>query len=197
MHAHMMSRIRTFDIRAMERRIIVGSRFFTLIAVFSTLLGSVLMFMLGLYNVYEAFRYGLEQASEMGPYGTTAVIRTIEGLDRFLIAIVLLYFAYGVYSLFIHPEETEEELALPAWLRVKQIGQLKQVVAELIVVILFVLFLRVALQSFRDPNMTLDWHQIGTLALLPICTVLLAAALRLLELHPKPRRVSAARNEKA
>lgn len=181
------------DLRAFERRIVVSSRFFTLFAVFGSLAGSILMFSLGLYNVYEAFRYGLQGTDEAGPFGTSAVIRIIEGLDRFLIAIVLLYFAYGVYSLFIHPEESEEELALPKWLRVKQIGQLKQVVAEVIIVILFVLFLRVALQSFQDPNVELSWLQVATFALLPVCTTLLALALRLVELHPKPPRSSAVR----
>lgn len=187
----MAKRRPTRDLRAIERRIVVSSRFFTLFAVFGTLAGSVLMFALGLFNVYEAFRYGLQGAEATGPFGTAAVIRIIEGLDRFLIAIVLLYFAYGVYSLFIHPDESEEELALPQWLRVKQIGQLKQVVAEVIIVILFVLFLRVALQTFRDPNVALSWIQVATFSLLPFCTALLALALRLVELHPKPPRNSA------
>lgn len=175
------------NLRNIERRIIVSSRFFTVLAVVGSLAASVLMFFLGLFNIYEAFRYGLNKGPEgNAPFGTEAVISVIEGLDRFLIAIVLLYFAYGVYSLFIHPEEAEEELALPAWLRVRQIGQLKQVVAEVIIVVLFVLFLRVALQSFQEPNVEMSLAQIGTLALLPISTMLLALALRLVELHPKP-----------
>jgi uncharacterized membrane protein YqhA len=105
-----------------------------------------------------------------------------------LIAIVLLYFAYGVYSLSIHPEQHESELALPAWLRVQQIGQLKQVVAEVIIVVLLVLFLRVALEAYQTPNASMSWLQIATLLLLPVCTMLLALALRLVELHPKPAR---------
>jgi uncharacterized membrane protein YqhA len=178
-------------LRTFERRIAVGSRFFTLPAVLGSLAGSVLMFFLGLYNIYEAFRFfGVDESGsqDRAPFGTSAVISVIEGLDRFLIAIVLLYFAYGVYSLFIHPEQAEEELALPAWLRVKQIGQLKQVVAEVIIVVLFVLFLRVALQTFRNPNVELNLLQICTFMLLPVGTLLLALALRLVELHPKPAR---------
>jgi uncharacterized membrane protein YqhA len=120
--------------------------------------------------------------------GSASVISIIEGLDRFLIAIVLLYFSYGVYSLFIHPEQHETELALPAWLRVQQIGQLKQVVAEVIIVVLFVLFLRVALEAYQGPDISLSWLKIAGLLLLPLCTALLALALRLVELHPKPTR---------
>lgn len=176
------------ELKRIERRIVVGSRFFTLFAVFGTLSSSVLMFFLGLFNVYEAFRRGLTATEETAPFGTRAVISVIEGLDRFLIAIVLLYFAFGVYSLFIHPEKPEEELALPKWLQVKQIGQLKQVVAEVIIIILFVLFLRVALQTFQDPNQPLTWLALAKLTILPVCTLLLALALRLVELHPKPQR---------
>jgi uncharacterized membrane protein YqhA len=155
------------------------------------------MFLLGVYDILMAFINGLSHpigdASEGSP-GALAVIKVIEGLDRFLIAIVLLYFAYGVYSLFIRPEQAlqggREELALPSWLRVKEIGQLKQVVAEVIIVILFVLFLRVALQLFQSENMILNWKEIITLLTLPVCTVLLAIALRVVELHPKPTRPS-------
>jgi uncharacterized membrane protein YqhA len=178
-------------IRGLERRAIVSSRFLALAAVLGSLAGSILMFFLGLVNIYLAFRHGLSDRTPDTEevFGTAAVISVIEGLDRFLIAIVLLYFSYGVYSLFIHPEESEEELALPAWLRVSQIGQLKQVVAELIVVVLFVLFLRQAMQAFASATSAFTWPQIATLLVLPISTLMLAIALKLVELHPKQRRI--------
>jgi uncharacterized membrane protein YqhA len=177
-------------VRRIERYIVVGSRFLTLPAVVGSLLGSILMFYQGLYNIYEAYAlvWTGAQADVPVPQGTASVISVIESLDRFLIAIVLLYFAYGVYSLFIHPEEEETELALPAWLRVGQIGQLKQVVAEVIIVVLLVLFLRVALEAFQGPRVEMSWQQIAAFVLLPTCTALLALSLRLVQLHPKPPR---------
>ena len=177
------------NLRKIERRIVVGSRFFTVLGVVGSLAAAGLMFSLGLFNIYDAFQTGLvDPVGDNSPFGTGAVISVIEGLDRFLIGIVLLYFSYGVYSLFIHPAEAEEKLALPAWLRVRQIGQLKQVVAEVIIVILFVLFLRVALETFRQPNVVMSVEQIATFALLPTCTLLLALSLRLVQLHPKPEK---------
>ena len=179
--------------RKTERYILLGSRFLTVAAVVGSLASSVLMFCLGLYDIFLAFERGLKAPTdglaEISP-GALSVINVIEGLDRFLIGIVLLYFAYGVYSLFIRPEEVlkevKEELALPVWMRVTEVGQLKQVVAELIVVIIFVLFLRVALQLFQSSDLTLNWQQIFTLLLLPACTALLGLSLKLIELHPKP-----------
>lgn len=185
------------DFHRFEGRVIVGSRFMTMIAVLGSLAGSLLMFGLGMVNIFDAFVYAfagpsaaeVEGAEDISTLGQSlAIISVIEGLDRFLIAIVLLYFSYGVYSLFIHPEEREEDLKLPAWLRIKKIGQLKQVVAEVIIVVLFVLFLRVALRVFQTPNLTLSWAQMGTIALLPFCTLMLGIALRLVQLHPKPGR---------
>jgi uncharacterized membrane protein YqhA len=178
--------------KEIERIVVLSSRYLTTMAVLGSLASSVLMFFLGLYEIFMAFDHGLStgvsETNKSSP-GALAVINVIEGLDRFLIAIVLLYFAYGVYSLFIRPEqaleESRKELALPSWLRVKTIGQLKQVVAEVIIIILFVLFLRVALQFFQPSDVTLSWRQIATLLLLPVCTMLLGLALRLVELHPK------------
>lgn len=175
------------DLRDLERKIVVSSRYLTVLAVIGSLAGSVLMFFLGLYNIYLAFAGGLHvPLNEEESFGAQAVIRVIEALDRFLIAIVLLYFAYGVYTLFLHPEKAEEDLALPDWLKVRQIGQLKQVVAEVIIVILLVLFLRLALQAFTSENTTLDLMQIATLLVLPVSVLFLAVALWLVQLHPKP-----------
>ncbi|MGE3987898.1 YqhA family protein [Pseudorhodoplanes sp.] len=181
------------DIKNLEKRVVVSSRFLSIVAVLGTLAGSMLMFVLGAINIYAAFRFGFTDEHGDDVFGTRAVINVIEGLDRFLIAIVLLYFSYGVYSLFIHPEEGEEELSLPGWLRVTQIGQLKQVVAELIVIILFVLFLRQALETFSAPNDSLTMNALVSLMVLPVSTLLLALALRLLELHPKTGQQSASK----
>ncbi len=181
-------------LRKVERSIVLGSRYSSIMAVLGSLVSSILMFFLGLYDIYLAFMQGIslpKEATEGSP-NSLAVIKVIEGLDRFLIAIVLLYFAYGVYSLFIRPDEgareKRDELALPSWLKVKEVGQLKQVVAEVIIVIIFVLFLRVALQAFQKSNLIMSWQQIGTLLVLPICATLLALALKLVELHPKKNR---------
>ncbi|MEE4376469.1 MAG: YqhA family protein [Candidatus Competibacteraceae bacterium] len=179
------------NLRNIERNIIFATRYLTMLAVIGSLAGSLLMFVLGLKNIYQALRYWVPSETakhlQVAPEAAS-IISVIEGLDRFLIAIVLLYFSYGVYSLFIRPDEPEPNLSLPAWLRVKQIGQLKQVVAEVIIVILFVLFLRLALQAFHNPDVLMSWQQIATLLVIPVCTTLLAVALRLVKLHPKSTR---------
>lgn len=186
------------NLRRTERRIVAGTRYFTMIAVAGSLAGSLLMFFLGLVSTYDAFRSVIMYSPDDGNvFGAAAMIGVTGSLDLFLVAIVLLYFAYGVYSLFIHPEQGEEELALPAWLRVTQIGQLKQVVAEMIIVILFVLFLRQALQVFSAVDTPLTWRGVASLAIVPFSTLLLGIALRLVELHPKPLKPAIKSDEQA
>ncbi|MEX2641997.1 MAG: YqhA family protein [Acetobacterales bacterium] len=175
----------------MERIVVRGSRYLTLLAVVGSLAGALLMFCIGLLNILAAYMLWLpggEAEMELGEQEASAVISVIEGLDRFLIAIVLLYFAYGVYSLFIRPDHAESELSLPQWLNVRQVGQLKQVVAEVIIVVLFVQFLRLALGAFQGGSLPQEWSRLAALLVLPVATLLLSTALRLLELHPKPSR---------
>lgn len=178
-----------------ERKMIVLTKYSALAAVLGSLAGALLMFLLGVLSIYDAYEAWLpwsEQAGAELARSAFAVIQVIEALDRFLIAIVLLYFGYGVYSLFIRTEIPEKVLGLPPLLRVRQIGQLKQVVAEVIIVVLFVLFLRTALQTFQRTD-GMNWEQAIVLLVLPICTALLALALKLAELHPKPVQSAEAR----
>jgi uncharacterized membrane protein YqhA len=179
------------SVRGIERQLILVSRFLTGTAALGSLAGAVLMFMLGLVNIFDAYAVwfpGHQADSPKVPPSTAAMIMVIEALDRFLIAIVLLYFGYGIYSLFIRPESGERDPALPSLLRVRQIGQLKQVVAEVIIVILFVLFLRNALEAFQGPATVMSWEALATFLALPVSAILLSCALWFVELHPKPTR---------
>jgi len=121
------------------------------------------------------------------------VISLMVALDNFLIGVVLLFFAYGVYGLFVRPDFNSRDLGLPEWMHVEQIGQLKQTIAEVIIVVLFVLFLRIALQTFQSGAEAPSLIRIGWFLMLPLSILMLAGGLRLVELHPKPRRIGPAK----
>ncbi len=177
--------------RWIENQVVNGARLLTLLSVVGSLAGALLMFVLGVMRIVDAYRAWIPSIDRRETHVSSdaaAIISVIEALDRFLIAIVLLYFAYGVYALFIRRRPEPKTIPLTQRLRIESIGQLKQVVAEVILVVLFVLFLRVSLQIYADPDAALTWAQIATVGLLPLSIVLLAGALRLLELHPKPSR---------
>src|SRR5690606_19576878 len=172
----------------LERRILWATRLLTLAAVVASIAGALLMFYLGVANTIEAFRIALTGAPGTGaglPDDEATVIALMDALDRFLIGMVLLFFGYGVYGLFIRPDLRARDIGLPDWIHVERIGQLKQTLAEVIIVVLFVLFLRVALQTFHAGGAAMTWTGMGRFLMLPVAIVLLAAGLRLVQLHPK------------
>lgn len=173
--------------RETERRAVVASRGITIFAVVASIAGALLTTWLGLVATFEAFASQVSHGEGRLPAEELAIYYLVSALDRFLLAIVLLYFGYGVYALFLHPRASAAELGLPRWLRVESIGQLKQTLAEVILVVLFVLFMRVALETFVG-GAGLTPEQLPGFLALPLATLLLAAALKLAELHPKPRQ---------
>lgn len=171
-----------------EKIVFKTIQFATLAAIFASWLGAILMFALGMMTTYDALAAivfnELDPSGDL-PRDEATVIYLIEALDRFLIAVVLIYFGFGLYGLFIRPDQSPSEIGLPDWLHVDSIGELKQTVAEVIIVILFVLFLSVALKTFHTDLDEITTSTVLRLLLLPVSILLLAAALRLAELHPK------------
>jgi uncharacterized membrane protein YqhA len=170
-----------------ERKVAVAARLITFLAVFASSLGAFLMIGIGLKETVVAARTLLLGTDTALPSGDATAVHLVSALDRFLMGVVLLYFAFGVYLLFIRPDRRPEELGIPSWLQVDGIGQLKQTLAEVIIVILFVLFLRVALESYIAQGPDMSWPAVLKLLTLPVAIFLLSAALKLAELHPKTR----------
>lgn len=176
------------NLRTIERKLAIAARMTTFFAVVASSAGASLMIIIGLRETMEAILAQLEPGGSTLPAADATAIHLISSLDRFLMAIVLLYFAYGIYGLFVRPGESARDLGVPQWLTVEGIGQLKQTLAEVIVVVLFVLFLRVALETFIAQGPDLTWLAVARLLVLPVAIFLLSAALKLAELHPKPRQ---------
>ena len=178
-----------------ERRMAVAARLATFVAVLASSVGAMLMIGIGVSETVMAARTLAAPTQEGLPRGDATAVHLISALDRFLMAVVLLYFAFGVYLLFVRPDRRPEEVGIPQWLQVEGIGQLKQTLAEVIIVILFVLFLRVALESYITQGPDLAWPAVLKLLTLPVAIFLLSAALKLAELHPKKYEPPAPKRE--
>lgn len=102
-----------------------------------------------------------------------ATIELLECLDDFLVGLAFLYFAYGIYSLFI--QLGRKDPTMPRWLRVSSIGSLKKTLLEVLVVLLTVVFVKGLLErlSFRG----LEW----TYLVIPLSILAIAASTRLLQ----------------
>lgn len=162
-------------------------RYVSWVAIVSSLLGSILMFISGAMKTYHAFHYAfvirffgdmppgrLENLSTPADVATVYIVKSI---DAFLIALVLFIFAYGVYWIFI-AEGTESNKNDPLKsIRISTIGDLKNILAEVIIVILFVLFLEVELINAFNPR----WE----ILILPISILLLSVSVKFLDLRHK------------
>lgn len=156
-------------------------RYMSLAAVIASLFGAALMCFIGIAKTVRAFAAYINQGVD--PNSTLslkaanfAVAYLIQAVDAFLIALVFLLFSCGVYTLFIRKIDMAE-FGVLSWINIANISQLKNILAELIIIILFVKFLEAALLNLT----ALSWEML----ILPISTLLLALALKFLELKKK------------
>lgn len=160
-------------------RVIAQTRFVSSLAVLSSLAGALLMFWIGTVNTVKAFAIAFE-LTEAIPTGTRvdtdeiAAIQLLESLDNFLVGLAFLYFAYGIYSLFISYNREPEDV--PGWLQVRSIGTLKKSLLEVLVVLLSVAFVKGLFE--RLSYSTLGWE----LLVVPLSIVAIALSTRLMKL---------------
>ncbi len=169
------------------------TRFMSVLAVLSSLVGALLMFWIGTTNTVKTVLLVI-QAEESVVEGSRvssselATIELLECLDDFLVGLAFLYFAYGTYSLFIQLKQRDTDP--DAWLQFGGISTLKKTLLEVLVVLLAVVFVKGLLErlSFRG----LEW----TYLVIPLSILALAASTRLLQFEdasepkasePKPK----------
>jgi uncharacterized membrane protein YqhA len=135
------------------------SRFVSVVAVVFGAIAAVTMFLIGAVTTTKGIATYLG-ADEFKAFSSDAALATtldvITALDQFLLGLVLLVFAFGVYSLWIvaDAETWESErtrVRAPDWLKVDSVTDLKVKLLEVIAVLLAVLFLKGVL---ADPNLT-------------------------------------------
>ena len=98
----------------------------------------------------------------------------IQAIDVFLIGLVLMIFAGGIYNLFIRRLESDSA-GINNWVKVTSITQLKRILIELVIVILFVKTLEGALVI--EPG-GYKWENL----VLPLGILMLALALKFMGL---------------
>jgi uncharacterized membrane protein YqhA len=128
------------------------TRWFSIVTVFSSLIGALLMFIIGAANTAEAvLRYfglygGFLQYCLYSPTSPDAAPRPaanlllLESLDNGLTGLTFLYFAYGIYALFL--TNSMPVGTAPRWLKVENIGSLKKTLLEVVAVLLAIMFVR-------------------------------------------------------
>jgi len=153
-------------------------RYVSFTAIICSLIGSLLLFFIGAWKTFSAVKIVLFDYVPIGKEylnpADSATTYLLKSLDSFLIALVLFIFARGVFILFISNKNNNENDDVLKWSRTPNIGHLKNVLAEVIIIILFVLFLEVVFENINN----LKWEFI----IIPISILLLALGLKFLKL---------------
>ena len=159
-----------------------AAKYTILVAIFSAIAGQLLMLYIGAVKVYEAAKLYLlkEDITEFPQHifhSDIATAMLIQSLDAFLVAVVLMYFAFSLFHLFLSKDPETTARLFPGNIAPKNVSELKQTLAEVIIVILFILFLQEIWMELND----LKWE----LLVAPISIVLIALSLKLVNFKHK------------
>ncbi|PZV17441.1 MAG: hypothetical protein DCF20_06315 [Pseudanabaena sp.] len=158
---------------------IAWTRLLSALAILSSLAGSMLLFFIGVNNTFLAFAIFFKSSeASNSDIGELATIKLLESLDDFLVGLAFLYFAYGIYSLFIALGQVHE--STPSWLRVENIGELEKSLLEILVVFLSVLFVKGMLEQIQS-FAQLRWEVL----IFPLSIMAIAFSIRLLSFEEK------------
>jgi uncharacterized membrane protein YqhA len=129
------------------KHLLAPSRYFVLIAVIGSLVGSAALLVYEAFVIIDAVFQTLVSGSLSPKIAKVLAVGLIEALDVFLIAVVAQIIGLGLYVLFI-----DESLPLPAWLKISSLDDLKNHLVSSVIAVLAVLFMReaVAWDGQRD-----------------------------------------------
>jgi uncharacterized membrane protein YqhA len=154
-------------------RLFFGLRLVMLVGSVGAFFGSLLMFYQGFLYLADAF--STLTSGEEGDHGVVQItVPVLEAVDSFLFGVVLVIFAYGIVVGFLIRLPERISRRLPSWMKISGVGQLKQILAEVVVVVLIVIFARVVVEAGSH----FEWSML----VLPVAILMLAGAIWLLEL---------------
>jgi uncharacterized membrane protein YqhA len=158
-------------------RTLANLRFMSTVAVVASSLGALLMFLIGAVKVVRAYQSFFSTTPIFGTAPLTgadvSIASLIQAIDAFLIALGFLIFAGGIYNISVHPV-SDEHPGTRALFQIRNISELKSILAELIIIILMVKFLETALMSLG----AYKWEML----ILPVSILMLALGTRFLKL---------------
>ena len=135
-----------------EVETIFRTRYVSVVAVVFGAIGAILMFVIGAVTTVDSvvtYLGGHEDAAFSSDAALAATVEIVSALDQFLLGLVLLVFAFGVYSLWIVTDTTEmpSKFRAPEWIKVTSVTDLKVQLIEVVAVLLAVLFLKGVLSN--------------------------------------------------
>ena len=129
-------------------------RLFVLLPVVFGLIGAIILFVVASKDIYEVLTYTIDvYANGLHPekFHEEIVSKIIGAVDLYLIAVVMLIFAFGLYELFISKIDAAEDTKTGSTiLAIHSLDQLKDKIAKVIVMVLIVSFFQKVLHTRYD-----------------------------------------------
>ena len=130
------------------------TRLFVLLPVVFGLIGAIILFVIASVDIFEVLIYTLNvYLNGLHPenFHEEVVSKIIGAVDLYLIAVVMLIFAFGLYELFISKiDAAENSKSGNNILAIHSLDQLKDKIAKVIVMVLIVSFLQKVLHTSYD-----------------------------------------------
>jgi len=128
---------------------LLGIRFVFLVAVFFTLLNTIVILVLGIREAIVGYQALYDSFN--GNHKEGIGLYFLHSLDLFLIALVFLILSLGILKIFVHYKK--DHVNLPPWLNIQTFKELKVLLWETILLTLVVLSFGIIVEK-RDH---LDW----------------------------------------
>ena len=130
------------------------ARLFVLLPVIFGLIGAGILFVVASIDIFNVLSYTLDvywNGLHPENFHEEIVSKIIGAVDLYLIAVVMLIFAFGIYELFISKiDAAEETSAGNNILAIHSLDQLKDKIAKVIVMVLIVSFFQKVLHTNYD-----------------------------------------------
>ncbi len=145
-----------------------NTRFIVLISVILSIISSVVLFLLGGWDIIQAIIYNNPIFNDDISSNNDFLFKIISSIDLFLIGIVLLIFGFGVYEIFISEIDFAKGKFADSTLKISSLDQLKNKIIKVIIIVLIVKFFEKVLKlshNFTSPNDLI----LFSLSILSIC----------------------------
>ncbi len=130
------------------------SRFIVILAVIFGLLGAIILFLVASVDIFNVAKFVITtvvNGSHPEHFNEDIVAGIIGAVDLYLIAVVMLIFAFGLYELFISKIDAAEDTKTGSTiLAIHSLDQLKDKIAKVIVMVLIVSFFQKVLHTRYD-----------------------------------------------
>ena len=144
------------------------TRFIVLISVVLSIISSIILFLLGGWDIIQAIIYKNPLLNNDIETNNELLFNIISSIDLFLIGIVLLIFGFGVYELFISEINFAKDKFADSTLKINSLDQLKNKIIKVIIIVLIVKFFEKVLKlshNFTTPKDLI----LFSLSILAIC----------------------------